>query len=63
MVVPFFALFSKIGAMLLLTSPERIKLRICACAQIKAREEGSVWVYPDDAGYPSEKEKRGKADL
>jgi len=41
MVVAYFALFSQIVAMVLLISPERIKLESCACAQIKALEEGN----------------------
>ena len=36
----YFALFSKIGAMDRLISPERIELESCACTQIKALEEG-----------------------
>ena len=39
MMVAFFAPFSQTGAMILLISPERIKLERCACAQIKALEE------------------------
>ena len=50
MMVAFFAPFSLIGAMVLLISPERIKLESCACAQIKALEEGNRWLYPDDDG-------------
>jgi len=47
MVVPFFAIFSKIGGMALFISPERIELESCVCAQIKALEEGNRWLYPD----------------
>ena len=36
MVVAFFAFFSQIDAMVVLTSPERIGLESCACAQIEA---------------------------
>ena len=39
MVVAFFTVFSQIGAMVLLISPERIKLKSCTCAQIEALEE------------------------
>ena len=53
MVVAFFALFSKIGAMVLLISPEAIELETCACANIKAFEEGNMWLYRDDAGDSS----------
>ena len=55
MVVAFFALFSQIGAMVLLISSERIELESCACAQTKALEEGNWWLYPDDAGDLSER--------
>ena len=53
MVVAFFALFSQIGAMVLLTSSEQIDLESWACAQIKAFEEGNMWLYLDDAGDSS----------
>ena len=36
-----FALFSQIGAMVLLISLEGIKLESCACAQIEPLEEGN----------------------
>ena len=49
----FFALFSKIGAMVFLISPEGIELESCACAHIKAFEEGNMWLYRDDAGDSS----------
>ena len=39
MMLAFFAPFSHTDAMILLISPERIKLERCACAQIKALEE------------------------
>ena len=39
--------------MVLLISPEQIKLESCACAQIEAFEEGNRWLYLDDAGDPS----------
>jgi len=39
MVVALFALKSQIGAMVLLISPEQIKLQSCACTQIEALEE------------------------
>ena len=55
MVVVFFALFSQIGAMVLLISPKHIKLESCACDQIEALEEGNRWLYPDDAGDSSER--------
>ena len=45
MVVALFALFSQIGPMVLLISPEQIKLENCACAQIEARGQGNRWVY------------------
>ena len=45
MVVAFFTLFSQIGAMVLLISPERIKLKSCTCAQIEALEEGNRLLY------------------
>ena len=57
-----FALFSEIGAMVLLITPERIELESCACAQIEALEEWNCWFYPDDAGDSSEREKCGKPD-
>jgi len=41
MVVAYFALFSQIGAMVLLISPERIELESWTCAQFKALEEGN----------------------
>ena len=52
--VAFFALFSQFGAMVLLISPERVKLESCACTQIEALEEGKGWLYLDDAGDPLE---------
>ena len=55
MVVAFFAIFSQIGAMGLLLSPERIMLESCACAQKKVLEEGNWWLYPDDTGDSSER--------
>ena len=45
MVVAFLALFSQIGAMVLLISPEWIKLESCACVQIEARGAGNRWVH------------------
>ena len=45
-----FAHFSQIGAMVLLISSEQIELESCACAQIKALEEGNRWLYLNDAG-------------
>ena len=51
----FFTFFSQIIAMVLLISPEGIKLESCACAQIKAREEGNRWLYLYDAQDPSER--------
>ena len=53
MMVAFFAPFSLIGAMVLLISPERMKLESCACAQIKALEEENRWLCPDDNGDSS----------
>ena len=50
--MPFF---SQIGAMVLLISSERIELESCACAQIKALEEGNRWLYLYDAGDLSER--------
>ena len=47
--VVIFGVFDAIGAMLLLISPERIELEGCACAQIKALEEGNWWLHPDNA--------------
>ena len=41
MVVVFFALFSQIGAMVLLISTEQIKLESCTCVLIKALGEGN----------------------
>ena len=55
MVLFFFALFSQIGALVLLISPEQMELERCACAQIEALEECNGWLYPDDAGDPSER--------
>ena len=46
--------YSQIAAMVLLISPERIKLEGCACAQIEALEEGDRWLYLDDVGDSSE---------
>ena len=39
MVAAIFTLFSQIGVMVLLISPEQIELGSCACAQINALEE------------------------
>ena len=50
MVVAFFALFSLVGAMDLLISPEGIQLESCACAQNIALEEGNMRLYLDDDG-------------
>ena len=44
-----FGIFDVIDAMLLLISPDLIELEGCACAQIKALEEGNGGLYPDDA--------------
>ena len=41
---PLLPLFSQIGAMVLLISPEQIEQESCACAQIEARGEGNRWV-------------------
>ena len=41
--------------MVLLISPEQVKLEGCACAKIVALEEGKRWLYIDDAGNPSER--------
>ena len=49
----FFPLLTQIGAMVLLISPEQIELESCACAQIKALEEGNTRLYLDDAGDSS----------
>ena len=54
--VAFLPFFSQIGAIVLQISLKRIELESCACTQINALEEGSVWFYPDDAGDLS---KRG----
>ena len=62
MVEAFFSIFSQIGAMVLLLSPEQIKLESCACAQIKALEKLNCSFYPDDAGDSSKREKCGKPD-
>ena len=43
--------------MVLLISPERIELESCACALIKALDEGIWWLYPDDAGNLSERRR------
>ena len=48
-VVVIFGIFDIIGAMDLLISPEQIELEGCACANIKALEEGNGRLYPDDA--------------
>ena len=50
MVVAFFALFSLVGGMDLLISPEEIQLESCICAQNISFEEGNRWFYQDDAG-------------
>ena len=62
MVVAIFALFSEIGAMVLLITPEGIKLESCAGTKIEALEEWNCWFYPDDAGDSSEREKCSKPD-
>ena len=49
MVAAIFTLFSQIGVMVLLISPEQIELG--TCAQINALEEENWWLYPDDAGF------------
>ena len=38
-VVVIFGIFGAIGSMVLLISPEQIKLESCACSHIKALEE------------------------
>ena len=43
--------------MVLLISPQQIELESCACAQIKALEKENCWLYPDDAGFLSERGK------
>ena len=53
MVMAFFAHFSQVSAMVLLIFPEQIKQESCACAQIKALEEGNRWLYTNDAGDSS----------
>ena len=55
MVVAFFALYSQIGAMVLLISPTQIELESCACTQIEALEEGNKWLYSEFAGDLSER--------
>ena len=55
--VAIFALFSQIGAMVLLISPEQIKLESCACAQIKALEERNKWLNQDNSGDLSYKQR------
>ena len=50
MVVAFLAIFSQIGVMVLLISPERIKLERCICAQIKALKKNRQ-LYLDDVEY------------
>ena len=57
MVVAFFALFSQIGAMVLVISSERIELESCACTHIKALKEGNMRFYLDDAGDLSKRER------
>ena len=47
-VVVIFGIFGAIGSMVLLKSPERIKLESCSCAHIKAFEEWNEWLRPDD---------------
>ena len=42
-------LFSQIGAMVLLISPEPIELESCVSAQNISPEKGNRWIYPDDA--------------
>ena len=51
MVVAFLALFSQIYVMVLLISPERMKLECCVCAQIQALEEGNRQLYLIDTEY------------
>ena len=55
MVVAFLAIFSQIGVIVLLISPERIELESCACAQIEAHKERNRLLHPDDAGDMSER--------
>ena len=52
-----FALFSQIGAMVLLISLEGIKLKSCACAQIEALEERNRELYLD---YDRDSSERGR---
>ena len=49
MVVAIFSLFSQIGTMVLLISPQRIERESCAGAEIEALEERNRWLYSDDA--------------
>ena len=55
MVVAYFTLFSKIGAMVLPISPKRIKLESCACAHIEVLEGENRWLYLKNAGNLSER--------
>ena len=57
--MPFFP---QIGAKVLQISLESIKLKSCACTQIKALAKWNWWLYPDDGGYSSES-VRNAADL
>ena len=58
MVVAFFALYSQIGAMVLLISPTQIELESCACTQIE-----EVVILRICWGFVREREICGKPDL
>ena len=55
--VTFFALFSQIGAMVLLISPEQIELESCTFPQIKALEEVNRRLHLD---YTEDLFERGR---
>ena len=48
-VVVIFGIFGTLCAMVLLISPKRNELEICACTQIEALEKQNGWIYPGNA--------------
>ena len=49
-VVVILVIFGANGATVLVITSEQIELESCACAQIKALEEGNTWSYTNDGG-------------
>ena len=48
-VVVIFGIFGTLCAMVLLISPKRNELEICACTQIEALEKQNGEIYPGNA--------------